>query len=161
MGQRGPAPTPTALKVLKGNPGKRPLNGAEPRFDATAPKAPKTLTKEARAHWKRIIALMEQAPGLLTAADVYVLARYCEDLAMLDDAQQKRNDSGPVIKGPFGPILNPLDKLIGDLSARCLSREIQLGLTPSARSRLHVQQPTAKKKSVTLQLIESAQRRPA
>jgi P27 family predicted phage terminase small subunit len=28
---RGPAPTPTHLRILKGNPGKRPLNKAEPK----------------------------------------------------------------------------------------------------------------------------------
>jgi hypothetical protein len=31
MGLRGPAPEPTALKLLRGNPGKRPLNTLEPK----------------------------------------------------------------------------------------------------------------------------------
>ena len=35
MGKRGPAPKPTALKVLQGNPGKRKLNDSEPTFEKT------------------------------------------------------------------------------------------------------------------------------
>ncbi len=37
MGQRGPAPKPTALRILEGNPGKRPLNASEPRPRAGRP----------------------------------------------------------------------------------------------------------------------------
>ena len=34
---RGRKPVPTALKKLRGNPGKRPLNDAEPKPDVVVP----------------------------------------------------------------------------------------------------------------------------
>ena len=35
MATRGRKPTPTAIKELEGNPGKRPMNSAEPKPDRT------------------------------------------------------------------------------------------------------------------------------
>ena len=52
MATRGRKPTPTALKVLEGNPGKRKLNDNEPRPEKKAPSCPKWLEPEAFARWK-------------------------------------------------------------------------------------------------------------
>jgi hypothetical protein len=51
MGRRGPRPEPSSLKLLKGNPGKRPLNEREPKPPAGAPEAPAHLDEEARREW--------------------------------------------------------------------------------------------------------------
>jgi phage terminase small subunit len=48
----GPAPKPTALKLVQGNPGKRKLNKSEPKF-CGAPVCPAWITDVARAEWKR------------------------------------------------------------------------------------------------------------
>ena len=64
----GRKPKPTSLKVLEGNPGKRQLNPNEPKPDASIPKCPAWLSKEAKREWKRLVPFLEQA-GLLTQVD--------------------------------------------------------------------------------------------
>ena len=48
---RGRKPTPTAIKVLEGNPGKRPLNDREPQPPKKAPSCPKWLEPDAKREW--------------------------------------------------------------------------------------------------------------
>jgi phage terminase small subunit len=43
MGLRGPAPKPTAIKRLEGNPGKRKLNEMEPKMTVGVPECPDHL----------------------------------------------------------------------------------------------------------------------
>ena len=45
MGLREPAPIPTAIRIMEGNPGKRPLNGREPQPAAVEPRCPDPSTK--------------------------------------------------------------------------------------------------------------------
>ena len=48
MAERGRKPTPTAIKMLEGNPGKRQLNMNEPVPRAKAPRCPTWLEEEAK-----------------------------------------------------------------------------------------------------------------
>ncbi len=73
----GTKPKPTALKLLEGNPGKRPLPMNEPKPAPTAPKCPSWLHKDAKKEWKRISTELERL-GLLTQVDMAALAGYCE-----------------------------------------------------------------------------------
>ena len=73
MGARGPAPKPTALKVLDGNPRHRPINRSEPRPRPVAPKCPSWLDAEAKREWRRIAPALERI-GLLTEIDGTALA---------------------------------------------------------------------------------------
>ena len=47
MATKGRKPTPTAIKELEGNPGKRALNDKEPKPVKKAPACPKWLEPEA------------------------------------------------------------------------------------------------------------------
>ena len=76
----GRKPKPTSLKVLEGNPGKRQLNPNEPKLDASVPKCPAWLSKEAKREWKRLVPFLEQA-GLLTQVDRAAFAGYCQSYA--------------------------------------------------------------------------------
>src|SRR4051812_21548502 len=87
MGERGPAPKPTALRVLEGNRAKRPLR-REPKPRLGAPECPKELQGEARAEWQRIVPDLDQI-GLLARADRAVLMSYCQTWAALLDAQRE------------------------------------------------------------------------
>ena len=60
MATRGRKPTPTAVKELEGNPGKRPLNAKEPKPAKKAPSCPKWLEPEAKKEWRRLAKQMEQ-----------------------------------------------------------------------------------------------------
>lgn len=78
MGQRGPQPKPNVLKLISGNPGKRPLNladGVNP--EVAVPDAPAHLTKEARKEWKRITVELQEL-GLISRIDRAALALYCQ-----------------------------------------------------------------------------------
>ena len=53
MASRGRKPKPTAIKKLKGNPGCRPLNIAEPK-PTGSPVCPDWLEDEAKSEWERM-----------------------------------------------------------------------------------------------------------
>ena len=95
MATRGRKPTPTAIKELEGNPGKRPLNQNEPKPKKTAPSCPKWLDKEAKKEWRRLAAKMEQM-GVLSEVDMAAFAGYsrygslCRLLPVLRQMEGKR-----------------------------------------------------------------------
>ena len=93
MGRRGPAPKPTELKRLEGNPGKRALNTLELRYAAKAPPCPKHLTGEARKEWRRISREL-LAANLLQVVDRAALAAYCQAWARWVDAELKMQEDG-------------------------------------------------------------------
>ena len=64
----GRRPTPSHLKVMKGNPGKRALPSNEPQPARGVPAAPRWLSKAARKHWKEIAAKLDEM-GVLSHAD--------------------------------------------------------------------------------------------
>jgi len=61
-------PKPTKLKIVEGNPGKRPLPKNEPEPKVVAPPMPKTLDKYSKKAWKRLEPILLRN-GLLTEAD--------------------------------------------------------------------------------------------
>jgi phage terminase small subunit len=61
MTTKGRKPKPTILKLLEGNPGKKPLNMNEPKPEMTAPECPSWLEAEAQEEWHR---MSEQLYGM-------------------------------------------------------------------------------------------------
>jgi phage terminase small subunit len=57
----------THLKLLEGNPSKRALNKAEPRFDPGV-RCPQWLDKDAKGEWRRLAPQLKRQ-GLLTKGD--------------------------------------------------------------------------------------------
>ena len=126
LGNRGGRkPKPTALRVLEGNPGKRPLNKSEPKPTAGVPRCPVWIKGEARAEWKRVIAAIGHT-GIITHADRSMLAAYCSLWARYKAAAEAGDDL-------------PISYLT---HLRALAAEF--GLTPSSRSRLHAEPPKDK-----------------
>lgn len=95
-GSRGPMAKPTALRLLEGNAGKRPLDlsaGVNPTI--AIPDAPRHLGREARKEWKRITPLLEEL-GLISGLDRSALAMYCQAagrLAELETAFGRKVDA--------------------------------------------------------------------
>jgi P27 family predicted phage terminase small subunit len=85
MGRRGPAPEPTSLRILRGNPGRRPINPEEPKpellteHDKLAA-CPKWLTGDARDLWKRAAPRAIKS-GLLTVLDLPAFEALCQSYA--------------------------------------------------------------------------------
>src|ERR1035441_10114762 len=78
MGLRGPAKTPTALTVLRGNPGKRALPKDEPQPRAVPPYCPEHIRadKVALREWKRLLPILTQM-RVVSEADYITLGNLC------------------------------------------------------------------------------------
>ncbi len=139
----GPPPTPTSLRVLMGNPGKRPLPKNEPKPPPVSPRVPSFLTKDAKKEWKRIAPQLERL-GLLTQMDMAALAGYCESYAQWKKAVEFMHKHGEVypIKNEDGtvkylqqvPQVSIANKALHQIRVFCS----EFGLTPSSRSRIQV-----------------------
>ena len=104
---RGRRPKPTRLKVLTGNPGKRPLNGNEPRPAAAVPECPAELGPVARTEWNRLVGELS-ALRLLTNLDRAALAAYCGAYALWAEATEAIQKFGAMVKSPTGyPMQSP------------------------------------------------------
>lgn len=147
MGARGPAPKPTKLKILAGNPGHRPINRLEPEPTPGAPDPPAWLPAEALAEWRRVVPELDRLK-LLTKVDRAVLAAYCVAWSELVTATQKLEAEGRVVdvvvRDRHGEevgtraALHPAVKLQRDAFARVKAYLGEIGLSPSSRSRLQV-----------------------
>ena len=101
MAKRGRKPTPTAIKELEGNPGKRPLNAKEPKPVKKAPSCPKWLEPEAKKEWRRLSKQLEQL-GVLTELDMASFAAYCQAYARYKEAEEFITQHGSIVKTPSG-----------------------------------------------------------
>jgi P27 family predicted phage terminase small subunit len=139
---RGRKRKPTVLKVIEGNPGRRPLNGREPRPPGSLPACPSHLSPAARTEWKRLARVLNQI-GLLTQIDRTVLAAYCQSYGRWVEAERKLAETPPLLKTPAGyvqvsPWMTIANKQL-ELMAKFMA---EIGLTPSSRCRIAVDVPT-------------------
>jgi P27 family predicted phage terminase small subunit len=132
----GRRPTPTKLKVLHGNPGRRPLNESEPQPEGGLPTCPAELNDAARLEWRRVGRELERL-GLVSRLDRAALAAYCEAWAQWLEAIAAVQKTGAVVKAPSGyPILNPHLAVANQAYARMKAMLVEFGMTPSSRTRL-------------------------
>lgn len=138
----GPRAQPTALRLMRGNPGKRRINRAEPQHAALAPTCPDCLRDPgARAEWDRV------APGLIasgqvTTVDRALLIGYCQKWAQWQALEAAAAEHPFIVKGPQGkPIPNPALSLAFKAFNLMLRSAAELGMTPSARSKVTVAPP--------------------
>ena len=135
---------PTALKLLKGNPGKRPINDAEPKPSKKRPICPTWIDVDAKAMWKRLIPMLSDM-GVLTEVDGNAVARYCQLWSRWKRAEQFIQKNGDVfpIKAEDGSIKYlqqfPQVGIANNLAAQLNRLETEFGLTPSSRSRIRIE----------------------
>ena len=136
MAQRGRKPKPTALKVLEGNPGKRPLPASEPQPAKKAPERPEWLEPEAKAEWDRLAGQLEHL-GLLTEADMAAFAGYCQSYARWKAAEEFVSKHGASVKTPSGYWQQVPQVSIAQQYLKAMNRFCeQFGLSPASRARL-------------------------
>lgn len=136
MAQRGRKPKPTALKILEGNPGKRPLNKNEPKPEKKAPKCPAWLEPEAKKEWRRMTKTLE-AIGVLTQVDATAFAGYCQAYARWKEAEEFLSKHGTIFKTPSGYIQQVPQVSIAQTYLKIMKDFCsEFGLTPAARSRI-------------------------
>jgi P27 family predicted phage terminase small subunit len=136
-------PTPTALKILRGNPGKRPISRREPRPRLEPPLAPARFEHSAAAlkHWHALAPTLTRL-GLLTEVDGHAFAELCDYLADIDAARLELYASGPVVRTAEGTaVISPYYNVVLRASASAARLLAEFGLTPSARARIEVTVP--------------------
>jgi|SRR5690554_2115432 P27 family predicted phage terminase small subunit len=140
MATRGRKPKPTALKVLEGNPGKRPLNKNEPQPEKKAPRCPSWLEPEAKKEWRRMAKTLENI-GVLTQVDKAAFAGYCQAYARWKEAEEFLSKHGTIFKTPSGYIQQVPQVAIARNYLQIMKDFCsEFGLTPAARTRIKVDQ---------------------
>ena len=136
---RGRKPKPTTLKIIEGNPGKRPLNDREPIPPETIPDCPDWLDQTAQQEWERMSNILQEM-GLLTTADRSALAAYCVAYSRWVQAEQQVQKFGTIVKSPEKgfPMKSPYLTVADQALEAMRKLMVEFGLTPSSRSRIRV-----------------------
>jgi len=146
----GRRPTPTALKLVTGNPGKRAVNKKEPRPKTKAPACPSHLDAKGKVTWKKLCTLLA-GMGVLTEADGLALERLvdcysdiieCRKLIERDGRTYTTLDqnSNTLIKN------NPAVNQLRAADSQFKSYLVEFGLTPAARTKVNVDLPDGDEK---------------
>lgn len=136
MGLRGKAPQPTALRVVRGNPGKRALNKKEPKPGPFCAEPPPHLDEDARAEWARLVPMLE-GMKVLTAADAMALGNLCMAYSTMTNAWRQLATAGLLYRTKTGHVTNsPLLTIINAQMATVTKYLQEFGMTPASRSRV-------------------------
>jgi P27 family predicted phage terminase small subunit len=132
-----PRPKPTALKVIEGNPGKRPLPKNEPKPDVALIPCPQYLKSDkiAYAEWNRIVPELYKL-GLLTNIDRTVLEIYCSQYSVYRRAIREIKDDLITTNIRNGDKANPAAAIAREAAKIIKAIAVEFGLTPSSRARL-------------------------
>lgn len=134
----GPAPKPTALKKLSGNPGKRPLNDGEPQPGRFIPAMPRGMPKRAQRFWKMYADRLDRL-GLLTEIDGAAFTIMAIHFGIAWEAMAIIRDEGLVSVDVNGVSRkHPMLQVLRDNSRTFLQYADRFGLTPSARTKINV-----------------------
>ena len=145
----GPPPTPTHLKLLRGNPGKRRINKREPQpeISSSVPVPPTFWSEYARKEWRRV-APQANALKLLTRLDVSLFSVYFESYSRWRsivealDAKADPEFHGLCFRDDDGDLrANPLVKAANDAAKDMVRLAAEFGFTPASRSRIGVDAP--------------------
>lgn len=149
MARPGPKNKPAELRIIEGNPGKRPIPEtiAAPR-PSNPPGPPAHLTVEAKTEWRRQASALHKI-GLLTGLDRGTFAAYCQAYGDWVVAQKALNDLRK--KGGAGAFLsktsnnnviqNPLVGIANTARRDMMKFAAEFGLTPSARTQISANDP--------------------
>lgn len=131
--------TPTPLKVLQGNPGKRRLNSKEPKVQRGVPPCPAHLDAIGKAFWRSVAQLLD-AMRVLTLADGRILELAADAYSEWRRCRKAVQEHGPTyrVETETGYMIRarPEVAMAADAWRRLSSALAQLGLTPATRSKL-------------------------
>jgi P27 family predicted phage terminase small subunit len=151
---KGRRPLPTAVKNLRGNPGHREQNDAEPVTAAEVPDMPPDLSLEAIAEWKSIVPILSDM-RVLGRADGKALAAYCHAFALWMKAEKEIDKLGLMVEEPIMQGHGEMRELVGvkykknpalsiafDALKIMKSYLVEFGMTPASRTKIRVEKPT-------------------
>lgn len=131
---RGRPAIPTALKLLRGNPGKRRINRAEPQPPPDKPTPPRWLNKEARQCWEHVAKALE-AMDMLRGADQATLIGLCVNRAIFVRASRELEKYEQIDSSARLMALT-VSQAVRDHTRACT----EFGLGPSSRAKLQLPQ---------------------
>ena len=127
---------PTNLRLLRGNPGRRPLNPSEARPAVKLPSPPAHLSKEAKKEWRRTGRFLLEM-GLISELDRPAFAAFCTAWARWVEAEEALQTHGILIKSPGGyPMQSPYLAVANKAMEQVRSLLSEFGMSPASRSRV-------------------------
>jgi P27 family predicted phage terminase small subunit len=152
MGTPGPAPKPYLQVVREGNPSKRPVEAGvilpaadldEPDWLETFPAvrakdtqaANRRAREVARREWRRIVPALKHSAGL-AEVDTQLVHDYCVCVARIDQCERELSTGGLLQLGERGWQKNGATTIVGQYRTQLRAYIGELGLSPSARTRL-------------------------
>ena len=128
---------PTALKLIDGNPGNRPINVQEPTpAKVYNPDPPPDFTDLQTAKWNEVSGKLA-ACRVLTELDLDALEIYCREWVNLHEAIADLAQRGKLMQMPTGGVMwNPSWSQLKHSQGVCRSIMGDFGMTPSKRSGL-------------------------
>lgn len=152
MGKRGPAPTPTPLKILQGTFRPDRDSGVDFAFSDKLPTCPRFLSKTAKSEWRRIARELHDV-GLLKTVDRAALAAYCDAygrwVEIVEELAKEIEAGNLVLETSKGyRYQNPLFSMAASTKAEMIRLGALFGLNPSARTRVHLPEGDAKQTSL-------------
>lgn len=131
---------PTELKIVQGNPGKRPLNENEPKPAQDEGKAPSYLTPKAKAAWRELAVVLGDM-RVLTVADRKALEMLCDTYAEWRELRAVIEEHGHTYEtftAQGDKMIRPRPEvtMAADAWKRASAMLTQFGLTPSSRSKV-------------------------
>ena len=130
-------PKPTALRLIEGNPSRRPFNKNEPKPAPVIPKCPRHLNAAAKVDGERIAETV-QTVGVLDESDGGQLAMFWQAWGRWVEAEAAWKKDGTVLKSPKNgwevksPYLMVANKAMEQMQ-RALS---EFGMSPASRARV-------------------------
>ncbi|GEM_PF-2056635 len=150
MGSRGRIPRTAKEEARRGNPRRQKrsenaqpnaLDGdhlAEKPIETVTPAKPDWLSKDASAHWDRLLPIM-LAADMVRAVDGDLLAEYCEELSIAIRCRKVLKTKGATIRHANGAQMpRPEVKQGRDAWKHALKMASELGLTPRARKTMSI-----------------------
>lgn len=141
---RGRKPVPTALRLVTGNAGNRPVNSLEPKPRISIPSCPAHLSPSAKSEWKRLAHTLHDL-GVISELDRAALAAYCQAYGRWVEAERKLKETPALLRTPAGyvqpsPWLGIANKNL-EMMHKFMS---ELGLSPVSRGRVSARPMTRK-----------------
>lgn len=138
---QGRKPKPAELKVLHGEKDKRRINKREPQVEKGLPVVPDHVAADELAAfaWDRICTTLASMK-ILSPAYAPLIEQYAVSYSNYRRAQAEVDKHGYVVTGANGgPVRNPACNDAHKYSDQCSRMLVEMGLTPSAKTRLVVE----------------------
>lgn len=147
MGERGPAPTPIALREVLGIASHHNKNDQAPRPLAILPDCPDWLDPQAKQEWLHITEKMGKVVGWLTEVNQTTLAGHCQWYSTWQQAEEilmKEGRTYEVVTGMSegGPEIikriHPAVRVSREAWIAMMKCDMELGITPARGSSVRV-----------------------